>query len=96
VRNSSRLDTGFNLTFAGGLNLTPNLGILGEFGFNQLGVTSRALAAIGVPDGASRIYSLTVNPIVHKNPHGRLDAYVVGGGGYYRRTLEFTEPTSRQ
>ena len=39
------------------------------------------------------MYSLTVNPIVRLSPRGRYDAYVVGGGGFYRRTIEFTEPT---
>ena len=38
------------------------------------------------------MYSLTANPIVRLNPRGRCDAYVVGGGGFYRRTIEFTEP----
>jgi opacity protein-like surface antigen len=93
VRNYGRLDVGFNFVAAGGANLTPHFGVLAEFGYNQLGVTSRALSVIGAPDGASRIYSVTLNPIVHFNPHGRFDAYVVGGGGFYRRTIEFTEPT---
>ena len=34
-----------------------------------------------------------MNPIIHFNPRGRFDAYAIGGGGYYRRTVEFTEPS---
>src|SRR2546430_5565582 len=45
----------------------------------------------GAPQGSARMYSLTANPIVRLNPRGRCDAYVVGGGGFYRRTIEFTE-----
>jgi hypothetical protein len=30
---------------------------------------------------------------VRLNPRGRFDMYFLGGGGYYRRTVEFTEPT---
>jgi hypothetical protein len=26
------------------------------------------------------------------NPNGRFDAYLIGGGGFYRRTVEFTQP----
>src|SRR5207247_1746093 len=89
----NRLDTGFNFTVGGGMNFTPHFGVVGEFGYNELGVTSRVLQAEGVPNGTGRIYSLTLNPIVHFNPRGRFDAYIVGGGGYYRRTIEFTEPT---
>ena len=48
---------------------------------------------MGVPDGEARLYSLTLNPIVHLNPHGNFDAYIIGGGGYYHRTVEFTQPT---
>jgi opacity protein-like surface antigen len=90
---ANRLDTGYNLTVGGGINFTPHFGIVGEFGYNELGVTSAVLQREGVPDGSGRIYSLTLNPIVHFNPRGRFDAYIVGGGGYYRRTIEFTEPS---
>ncbi|HJZ98142.1 MAG TPA: outer membrane beta-barrel protein [Candidatus Solibacter sp.] len=93
VRASGRLDPGFNITAAGGVNLTPNFGVLAEFGFNHLDLSRRALNFAGVPDGSSRIYSVTLNPIVHFNPKGRFDAYVEGGGGYYRRTVELTTPT---
>ena len=90
---SNHLDTGFHITTGGGYNFTPDLGILGEFGFNQLGVSSNVLTSLAVPNGSMRIYSVTANPIVHLNPHGRFDAYVIGGGGFYRRTIELTEPS---
>ncbi len=89
----NRLDTGFNFTVGAGLNFTPHFGFIGEFGYNQLGVSSSVLQNEGVPNGTGRIYSLTLNPIVHFNPRGRFDTYIVGGGGYYRRTVEFTQPT---
>jgi opacity protein-like surface antigen len=91
--SDGRFDPGFNLGAGAGYNFHPNLGIMGEFGFNHLGVSSRTLSAVGVPDGSGRIYSLTLNPIVHFNPKGKFDAYVIGGGGYYRRTVEFTQPS---
>jgi len=93
VRDFGRLDVGFNVTAGAGVNLDPHLGVIAEFGFNNMGLTRRALAIAGVPDGSTRIYSLTLNPVIRLNPRGRLDAYIVGGGGYYRRTIEFTEPT---
>jgi len=89
----SRLDRGFNFLGGAGLNFTPRVGVVGEFGYNQLGLSRAALAVAGVPGGDARVYSLTANPIVRLNPRGRLDAYVIGGGGYYRRTVEFTAPT---
>ena len=88
-----RFDRGFNITAGGGVNLVPHFGVVGEFGYNQLGLTRAALNAAGVPSGSGRIYSLTANPIFRFNPQGRFDAYAIGGGGYYRRTVEFTAPT---
>jgi len=88
-----RLDVGYNITAGAGINFAPSFGVVGEFGFNHLGLSSSALAAAGVPDGSARIYSVTANPIFRFNPRGRYDAYVIGGGGFYRRTVELTAPT---
>src|SRR4051812_46082165 len=62
VRNYGRLDTGFNITAGGGVNLTPNFGLIAEFGFNDLDLTRRALTIAGAPNGSTRIYSVTLNP----------------------------------
>jgi opacity protein-like surface antigen len=91
--SSDRLDRGLNITAGAGINLAPRFGVVGEFGFHHLGLSSAALAAAGVPDGNARIYSLTANPVVRWNPGGRFDAYAIGGGGFYRRTVDFTAPT---
>ncbi len=91
--SGDRLNRGFNANVGAGVNFVPEFGMVGEFGFNNLGLSRGALDAAGVPDGSSRIYSLTLNPIVRFNPRGRFDAYLMGGGGYYRRTIEFTAPT---
>src|ERR1041385_367460 len=90
--SDGRFDTGFNIGAGAGYNFHPNFGLMTEFGFNHLGVNSNVLNAVGAPDGSGRIYSLTLDPIVHFNPKGKFDAYVIGGGGYYRRTVEFTQP----
>jgi opacity protein-like surface antigen len=89
-----RVDRGYNINVGAGVNFAPAIGVIGEFGYNGMGVTSRVLNAVGAPNGDARIYSLTLNPIVRFNPRGRFDFYAIGGGGYYRRTVEFTEPTS--
>jgi hypothetical protein len=38
------------------------------------------------------MWLITVNPKLMLHPHGTVDPYVVGGVGYYRRTVEFTTP----
>ena len=90
--SDGRFDPGFNFGAGVGYNFHPNFGLMTEFGFNHLGVNSNVLNAVGAPDGSGRIYSLTLDPIVHFNPKGKFDAYAIGGGGYYRRTVEFTQP----
>jgi opacity protein-like surface antigen len=92
VHSDSRFDPGFHFGFGAGYKLHPRLTLMGEFGFYHLGVSSRILNNVGAPDGSGRIYSVTANPVVHLNPRGRFDPYLIGGGGYYRRTVEFTEP----
>ncbi len=86
------LNTGWNANVGAGVNFIPQLGVMAEFGFNDLGLSPTDLAIAGVPGGSTRIYSATLNPIVHFHPHGRFDAYVIGGAGYYHRTIEFTQP----
>src|SRR5437588_1635769 len=62
-QSDGRFDPGFNLSAGAGYSFHPNFGIMGEFGFNHLGVSSRTLNSIGVPAGSGRIYSLTLEPI---------------------------------
>jgi len=45
-----------------------------------------------VPDGDAHVWSITVNPKLRLNPSGKVDPYIVGGVGYYRRTVHFTKP----
>ena len=52
----------------------------------------RVLNEAQVPDGNSHMWSITVNPKLRLNRRGNFDPYVVGGVGYYRRTVEFTRP----
>ncbi len=91
---SRRLDTGFNLTAGVGIHPVRAFGVMAEFGFNNMGINRTALNTIGVPDGSGRVYSVTLNPMIHLVPRGRFDVYLIGGGGYYRRTIEFTEPST--
>jgi hypothetical protein len=46
-----------------------------------------------MPDGNARVMSLTVGPKVHFPIARSLSGYVAGGAGWYRRTVDFTQPT---
>ncbi|MEO8024995.1 MAG: outer membrane beta-barrel protein [Bryobacteraceae bacterium] len=93
VGNTGRhLDTGWNVGIGAGYNFHPRFGVLAQASFNNFGINGPTLANIGFPDGTVRVFSATLNPIVHLAPKGPVDVYLIGGGGFYRRTQEFTQP----
>jgi hypothetical protein len=88
------LKVGGNFTGSAGVNLSKYVGISAEFGFSSFGINQSRLDELAVPNGSTRMYSVTLQPTFHFNPDGRVDVYSTIGGGYYRRTIEFTEPTT--
>ena len=89
----TRLDTGYNFDLGAGVNFNSAVGALVQFNYNGMGINRTTLDAIGFPGGDVRMWALTLNPIVHLNGKGPVDVYIIGGGGLYNRTLEFTQPT---
>src|SRR5690242_11182237 len=69
VHLENRANTGFNITAGGGMNFTPHFGVSAEFGYNRLDLSDNILSAVGVPGGNAHIYSVTLEPTVHLNPH---------------------------
>jgi hypothetical protein len=93
VGNTGRhLDNGWNFDAGAGFNFHPRVGLMVQFNFNQLGINSGTLGNLGVPGGDVRKWSATLDPIVHLNPKGPMDVYLIGGGGLYQRTQELTQP----
>jgi opacity protein-like surface antigen len=94
--DAGKLDHGGNVQLNGGYFFNRYLGITGNFMFSGLGITRTELNSLNVPDGSARVYSLTADPTL-RVPLGRgFSAYVLAGGGYMRRTVEFTRPTLAQ
>lgn len=94
VGNTGRhLDEGWNLTAGGGLNFGPYVGAMIDLGYNSFGINSATLNNLGFPGGGLHVFSATLDPIVHVNPHGHVDMYITGGGGVYHRYQEFTQPS---
>ena len=89
----NRIDTGWNMQVGAGINLTPRLGVMGQFMYTRSGLNGSFLQSVNVPDGNFRMWGFSLDPIVRLNPRGRVDFYLIGGPGIYRRTVEFTQPT---
>jgi len=92
--DSSRLNTGWNMVLGGGYNFVRDFGVVGEYMYNQMGVSDSVLRQLNVPGGSGTIWSLTANPTWRFNPNGKVGGYLIGGGGLYTRTIQFTRPTT--
>ena len=90
---SDRLNNGWNITVGGGYRFTPHFETNLQFTYNGFGVKPLVLQEAGVPSANSHLWSLTINPKLRLHPSGRLDPYFTGAVGYYRRTVQFTQPT---
>src|SRR5579872_31422 len=89
----NRTDTGWNVQAGLGINLVPWLGVMGQFMYTRSDLSGSFLQSINVPGGNFSLWGFSADPIVHLNPRGRADFYLIGGPGIYRRTVDFTQPT---
>lgn len=91
-RLANDLDYGGNMEVGAGFNFNQYLGVLGTFSFHSLGVTRSALDSLNEPDGNARVYTLTVDPKISFPLGSRASFYILAGGGWLRRTVQFTQP----
>jgi len=81
------LDTGWNIE--GGVGVRQKyVGVLLDALYTDFGINRHALSQAGVPRGDQKYWAVTVDPIVHLNPHGPVDFYITGGGGLYSQITE--------
>ena len=87
-KTSDFAHTSYNFVVGGGPNLIPHVKLNTEFMFHGLPVQHNIIHQLGLSDVKGRLYSLTGNLIVGSSIGGRKNAYLIGGGGWYRRTIE--------
>ena len=90
---SNRLTKGYAVDFGAGYEINRTFELDGHFTFNGLGVSDQALQALQMPNGNASLMSLTVGPKIHVPIAHGVRGYVTGGAGWYRRRVEFTQPT---
>jgi len=83
----------YNFVTGGGVNISPHAKLDAEFMFHGLPVGKSAADQLGVSEIKGRLYSLTGNLILGSEVGGGKGAYLIAGGGWYRRTLEAQETT---
>jgi len=86
------LDEGWNIRGGAGFNFSQYVGLMIQADYNRFGINRSTLNSAGFPDGNVSIFSTTLDPIVHLTPRSHFDVYLIGGGGLYRRSQEFTQP----
>ena len=89
---SQRLDTGWNVDMGAGVNVNSVFGVMVQANYSEMGVGSNVLSGLGFAGGSLNTWAFTLDPVVHLIPRSRADVYVIGGGGLYHRTQEFTQP----
>lgn len=92
---SGRLDGRGHFLVGAGYNFLPKLELQAEYMHNTFGISRSELARNNEPNGDANVNSLTIDPVLHIHlPFTRLGAHAMAGIGYYRRTVEFTRPTT--
>ncbi len=89
---SNRFNTGWNMGAGAGWNITRLFSLSAKYQFNGFGVNNGLLSMVGVPNGDGHVWSLTAEPRLQLGVASHFSPYVVGGVGYYRRVVNFTEP----
>ena len=93
---SSHLNNGWHMTGGIGYNVRGPLTIGVQFAFNGFGVNRSTLMKAAAPSGDSHVWSVSAEPRLELPFEHKLKPYVVGGVGYYRRTVNFTRPATQQ
>jgi len=86
-QTSDFANTSYNFVAGAGPNLSPHVKLVGEFMFHGLPVQQSVVKELGIPSAKGRLYSYTGNIMVGIG-NSKKSLYLIGGGGWYRRSLE--------
>jgi hypothetical protein len=90
--SSNYITWGGNFTVGGGLHLNKRFSVLAEYQFLDDKLPGAIIAETGATGGNAHIWSLTLDPVVDLFPKSTNSVYVTGGGGFYRKVTNFTDP----
>jgi hypothetical protein len=90
--SSPYITWGGNLTLAGGYRFDRMLSMLVEYQFMHDKLPGHVIAQTGATGGYATIWSFTLDPVVDLFPRSSHGLYATGGGGFYRKVTNFTDP----
>jgi hypothetical protein len=89
---SNYITWGGNFTGGGGLRFNNHLSLLAEYQFIDDKLPGKIIAETGASGGNAHIWSLTLDPVIDLFPKSTNSLYITGGGGFYRKVTNFTDP----
>jgi len=90
--SSNSITWGGNFTVGGGLHFSRGISVLAEYQFIDDKLPGAIIAETGANGGNAHIWSLTLDPVIDLMPKHTNSVYVTGGGGFYRKVTNFTDP----
>ncbi len=90
--DSNYITWGGNFTGGGGLRFSKHFALLAEYQFIDDKLPGKVIAETGASGGNAHIWSLTLDPVIDLFPKSANSLYVTGGGGFYRKVTNFTDP----
>ncbi len=90
--DSKVITWGPDVTFGAGWKFTNRISALIEYQFIDDKLPGGLISAAGAQGGNAHIWSFTVDPVIDLFPKHASDAYLTGGGGFYRKLTSFTDP----
>lgn len=90
--SSDYITWGGNFTGGGGLHFSRGFSLLAEYQFIDDKLPGAIIAETGATGGNAHIWSLTLDPVIDLLPKSNNSVYITGGGGFYRKVTNFTDP----
>jgi hypothetical protein len=90
--SSNYITWGGNFTGGGGVHFNKRFALLAEYQFIDDKLPGKLIAETGANGGNAHIWSLTLAPVIDLFPKSTNSVYVTGGGGFYRKVTNFTNP----
>jgi len=90
--SSPYIGWGYNFTVGAGYRVDQHLSLNLEYQFIHSKLPDSIVAEAGATGGYDTLWSFTLDPMYEVNPKSAITFYGVGGGGFYRKVTNFTDP----